>query len=359
MRTIGYVSSLGLLLAVTCFGGSDKDTKKPPRQPASPPDAPDRSAVRPAPNAAPAAAAPKTAKPAAENGELTVADDDSETPDKYAADREAILGTAEAFVKAYAGRDAAAIAALFAPEAEYVDEEGTEFRGRDEIELTLKAFFEKYPKAGLAMEIESLRFVTPELAIEDGISACFPDEAGPAHRSRYTAIHSKIDGKWLVASSREQALRDRREHASHLKQLDWLVGEWVDQDDDSVVHFRCDYSEDGNYLLRDFTVSVAGEKVMSGTQRIGWDPASEKLRAWTFDSEGGFFEGVWHQDGETWVLTASGITSDGRNGSATALFTPVNGHTMTWQAVHREFDGAREPDSEEFTLVRMAPVPEK
>ena len=106
-----------------------------------------------------------------------------------------------------------------------------------------------------------------------------------------------------------------------------------------------------------FTVTVAGEKVISGTQRIGWDPSLGKFRTWTFDSDGGHFEGVWSFDGERWMLTSSGITSDGQTGSGVSIFTPVNRHTMTWQAVNRQLDGMRLPDSEEFTLVRMGPGP--
>lgn len=355
MRAIGYLTALGLLFASMYLGAADKDAKKPPQV-----ALPARGATAtPAAKAKPAeAAATKAVKPADDDEQLGVTDN-SETPDKYAADKEAILDTAEAFVKAYVNQDAAAIAALFSPDAEYIDESGTEYRGRDEIETTLKEFIKDHPKASLSLEIESLRFLTPELAVEDGASMCVCDEGGPAHRSRYTAIHTKVDGKWLVASSREKSIGDKREHAARLKDLDWLVGEWIDQDDDSVVHFRCDFSDDGNYLLRDFTVSVAGEKVITGTQRIGWDPAAGKLRAWTFDSDGGFFEGVWYRDEDKWFLTARGITSDGEEASGTAIYTPVNRHTMTWQAVNRLSGGTRTADSEEFTLVRMAPGPEK
>jgi uncharacterized protein (TIGR02246 family) len=355
MRTLVCIAAFGILAALTLAGADGQDTGKrpPPPVPANAKTGP-RPAAKPAPDAnqkppAPAGAAKK----------LAVPNDDADATDQYADDRAAILKSAVTFLAAYSDHDAGAVASLFSPDAEYVDEEGTTFRGRDEIEANLKSFFEAHPDSVLEMQIDSLRFVTPAVAIEDGSSSCTIAAGKPGHRSLYTVVHVKVDGKWVVASSREYVAKGQPEHALHLTELNWLLGDWVDQDDDSVVQFRCAASEDGHYLLRDFTVSVGGWKTITGTERIGWDPRSGKIRSWTFDSDGGHFEGAWSRDGEKWLLNSSGITSDGRLASGTAIFTPVNGHTMTWQVVNREIGGARELDSDEFTLVRTLPAPEK
>jgi uncharacterized protein (TIGR02246 family) len=284
--------------------------------------------------------------------------DSADAPDPHAADRMGLLETAAAFVKAYAAKDAAAIAAQFALEGEYQDESGQIFQGRKNIEDTLKEFFEEHPKASLELDIDSIRFLSADLAIEDGSTTCTLALGQSAHHSPYVAIHTKLDGKWLLASVREDASRKPLSHAGQLRQLEWLVGDWIDQDDDSVVHFNCQLTEDGSFLVRDFTVTVAGEKVIGGTQRTGWDPVSGRLRSWTFDSAGGHFDGAWHRNGESWLLMSSGITSEGQAASGTSIFTPVNSHTMTWQMVDLSLDGARIADSEEYTLVRLAPKPE-
>ena len=44
---------------------------------------------------------------------------------------------------------------------------------------------------------------------------------------------------------------------------------------------------------------------------VFWDPALKKLRSWTFDSEGGFFNGLWTKDGNQWLLTSAGVKADG------------------------------------------------
>jgi hypothetical protein len=109
--------------------------------------------------------------------------------------------------------------------------------------------------------------------------------------------------------------------------------------------------------VRQFTVKIAGEEAMTGTQRIGWDPISGKLRAWIFDSLGGYAEGTWHRDDDRWVLKTTGVTSDGQTASGTSIYTFVSEHIMTWQAIDHEIAGVQLPDSEIVTIVRKPPPP--
>ena len=149
----------------------------------------------------------------------------------------------------------------------------------------------------------------------------------------------------------------RPQHRSQLEQLAWLQGDWVDESEDSVVIFSCEAVDSGNFLLRKFVIRIAGHEAMSGTQRIGWDPLTGKLRAWIFDSEGGFSEGSWHRDQDRWVLKSTGVTADGEPASSTSKYTFVNEHTMTWQSIDHEIAGVQLADSEVVTIVRRAPVP--
>jgi hypothetical protein len=57
------------------------------------------------------------------------------------------------------------------------------------------------------------------------------------------------------------------------------------------------------------------------------------------------------------VLKLNGVTADGEPTSSTSIYTPINGHTMTWQSVDHEIAGVQLPDSEIVTLVRQAPSP--
>ena len=335
MRTTSLFSAAALSTAVICFGADDKAVPKKPA---------------PAGTLAPAKAAPEAVKPAeAQPGDKPVSSE-------QAAAIEEIRLTDESFAKAYAKGDAKAVAAHFTSDAEYVDEAGTIFHGRQAIEETLTEYFAQHPRCTLEMDIDTVRFISPGVAVEDGITTITHEEDGSESvDSRYTTVHVKVDGKWLAASVRDQAPKERRQHRAELRQLDWLNGDWIDEGDDSIVSFSCQSTDKGNFLLRKFNIQIAGRDAMSGTQRIGWDPLTGKLRTWMFDSEGAYADGLWHRDGDNWVLKTTGTTADGKSASSTSIYTLVNDHTMTWQSIDQEIAGVQQPDSEVVTIVRRSP----
>lgn len=298
-------------------------------------------------------------------------------------DEEAIRRNGAAFVQAYEAGDAKALAAQFAPDAEYVRESWVCCSGSAAIEESLTEFFKENPGCRLEKEIISIRFVSPGVAIEDGTTMCLCADESSCVECRYTTVHVKQDDKWLVASIHDRDAHDHREHSLQLEQLAWLQGEWVDEGDDALVLFSCQPSDNGNFLLRSFSIQVEGQEMMNGTQRIGWDPSTGKLRTWIFDSSGSFGEGVWYRgsaadelvdDGddeeedepvdsneninERWILKLSGVMADGKAASSTSIYTLINEHTMTWQSVDHEIAGVQQPDSEVITIVRGAADPE-
>ena len=145
-------------------------------------------------------------------------------------------------------------------------------------------------------------------------------------------------------------------HREEVGQLAWLIGEWVDEGSRYHVLFSCRWDDTGNYLLRDFSVQVAGETTSSGTQRIGYDASTEHLRAWDFDSAGGFSNGYFHRDGESWSLHSSGVTADGRMASGTNVFTRVDDHRMVWQALDCVVGGEQVADTGKIVIVRKPPA---
>ena len=346
--------AVGLLTVVSLSELAGKDTPKPPVKPGI--QTTDKSVLKT--NEKPSAKA--LDKSETTKVDTTSTDTKSTTPSvtaKQSADEVAVRQTGESFVKAYDAADAKAVAAHFTDDAEYVDELGNVFQGRQAIEDSLATFFTENPDCKLEMNIDSIRFISPGVAVEDGTTTITRKEGSDSFDSLYTAVHVKIDGNWLSASVRDHSPKNRRLHRSQLEQLGWLVGDWVDEGDDSIVIFSCKLVDHGNFLLRTFTIQVAGQEAMSGTQRIGFDPLTGKLRTWIFDSEGGYAEGTWHSDGDNWMLKSTGVTADGQPASSTSIYTFVNEHTMTWQSVDHEIAGVQQSDSEVVTIVRQAPSP--
>lgn len=277
----------------------------------------------------------------------------------HAADEKLIRKLADDFVEAYNASDAKAIAKQFAPHAEMVDLDGNVVQGRDSIEKFYAEHFEQ-PLFKAAIEVESLRFVGDNICIEDGHLNFSSHDEDVTLRSRYTTVHVREDDTWQIVSSRDVLNpHDRVPSHEHLKQLAWLVGDWVEEGGDSLVTTSCRWDESKNFLLSDYTVKAAGKTMMSGTQRIGWDPLTQQIKTWTFDNDGGYGEGYWHRDSDRWLVKLTGVSADGRTGSTTQIHTRHNDHTRTWSAVDRVLGGEPLPDIEEITVVRAAPKPKQ
>jgi hypothetical protein len=84
--------------------------------------------------------------------------------------------------------------------------------------------------------------------------------------------------------------------------------------------------------------------VAGGTRWIAWDAANKQIRSWSFYSGGGFAEGVWTNNGNTWTIKASGTTAAGKKVTGTQILTKVDADHATWQPTMVTIDGQSIPD---------------
>ena len=136
-----------------------------------------------------------------------------------------------------------------------------------------------------------------------------------------------------------------------------MIGEWVDESPEALVVTSYRWTDNQCYILSEFKVQIEGRPVMTGTQRIGWDPLAKTIRSWVFDSEGGFGEGTWTREGNQWIVKRTGVTRDGKFASSTNIFTRVSKDRMTWQSRDRIVGGEKTPDIAEFPITRKPPAP--
>jgi uncharacterized protein (TIGR02246 family) len=271
------------------------------------------------------------------------------------ADEKAIRAVDDAFVRGYNNADSKALAALFAEDAEVVEADGGRYQGRELVEKDLADTFAANKGAKIALEIDAIRFVHPDVAKEEGRSIVTPSAGATVSRS-YTVLFVKRDGHWLISSVREANDPLVRPH-DRLKDLEWMIGEWVDEAEDSVVRVNCRWSEDENFLIRSFTVKHQGKPVMTVTQRIGWDPLARQVRSWEFDSEGGFGEGKWSKAGDRWVVKHAGVRPDGTSASATNIMTRERPDLVRWVSTDRVLGDESVTDEVSYVLVRVPPQP--
>jgi uncharacterized protein (TIGR02246 family) len=269
-------------------------------------------------------------------------------------DQQEIEAAAVKFLEAWHARDAEALAALFGPDARMEDVDGEVLEGRDAIQEAYAAEFEANPDAALSISLDSIRLITPDVAIEEGSADYYPDGETLTSRARYIVAHLKKDGIWRIISSRtlEHEVLSTYEY---LHDLEWLVGDWIDEGADGVIEFSYSWDENKSYLLNDFRVIEHGEITLTGTQRIGWDPRTKQVRAWIFDTSGGFGEAVWTSTEDGWVVKASGVSPDGIPSSATRKFELLDYDHVVVRTTDRVSGNEQLPDFD-VTMVRKPPT---
>ncbi|MGP0064543.1 MAG: YybH family protein [Isosphaeraceae bacterium] len=300
-----------------------------------------------------AAQNPRTREPdRAKPGEQLAASQDREP------DVRAITELFASFVKTYNSKDPKALGALFTPEAEIEDEDGDITRGQDAIVARFADTFAGSEAGTLAVNTESLRFLGTDLAIEEGTASLTVSAGATPQTNRYSVIYARQGGRWLHARIRDEQPDEVSPH-EQLLQLEWMLGEWVNESDDGIVKTHCKWSDNGNFLLREFDVKVEGRIALSGTQRIAWDAQRKQFRTWVFDDRGGFAEGLLSRDGDRWINKASGVRSDGQSVSTTSAFTALGKDRILWETLERTIGGEVEPGTDQYYLVRRAPLPRK
>ncbi len=270
-----------------------------------------------------------------------------------AADKAAIENAVKSYTAAFNGRDAKKLAAHWGPEAVYTNPlTGVQVEGREAIVKEFEAIFADSKDAKLDVQVESIQFLSPSVAIEQGTASLVsPDE--PPVLSRYTALHVKRDGKWALDRVSEQDDIVPTSNYDKLKDLEWMIGTWLDQDEEATVETTCQWTKNQAFITRAFTVSIADRIDMSGMQIIGWDASVDKIRSWVFDSDGGFGEATWTKKDNRWIVEAAGTLPDGRRTSAVNILTILDNNTISWQSTGRELDGEILPNIEPVKLARQ------
>ena len=143
--------------------------------------------------------------------------------------------------------------------------------------------------------------------------------------SRYTAVHVKQDGKWLMADVRDTRTNCRRMQGSWRTWSGWLVP--GDRAANAHIAIQCRWIENQHFLARTNQVKE-GEKVIStGLEIIGLDPSTGRITSWHFTSDGGHAIGLWTPYENGWIVESAGVMKDGTPTSATNITLSVRTKT--------------------------------
>lgn len=289
---------------------------------------------------------PTPSSPAVVNGAMVSTGSDATT--------DAIRKEVAASVLAFNKRDAKAIAAFWTKDGEYVDESGQAVVGRQAIEKYYAEIFAARPEAKLQIVTDSVRLLSDSVAIEDGqaIVEVSPNAAGEI--TAYTAVHTKVEGKWLLASVRDKG-GDSSTPTDELADLDWLIGDWIAEEKGVRTESKCRWIVNNKFVERSYTTTQVDGTVSTGLQIIGWNSQTNHVQSWNFTADGGHAVGVWSPTEGGWLAKVVGTT--GANASTTAInsLRRLDDNAYAWQSTDRTIGDVRLPDSDEV-IMRRKPV---
>ncbi len=264
------------------------------------------------------------------------------------ADVAAIKDSARLFVEAFNRGDAKAIAAGWTDNGELYDDSGTMLIGRDAIEKAYAKLFQDRPKNKITIDVQSVRFLAPGCAIEEGTSRLESPGAELPTSGRYSAFHLRENGAWKIAYAREWGGASDK-----LEDLGWLVGTWSARGKDRDVRVTFAWNDAKTFLENRFSVSEGGRITTGGVQEIGRDARTGQLCSWVFADDGGRGQTRWVRDGNRWLMESVGMAPNGAPTTATNILTRVNDNEFSWRSVNRRMDGQPVPDAAPITVSRV------
>jgi uncharacterized protein (TIGR02246 family) len=253
---------------------------------------------------------------------------------------------ADAYVAAFNKGDVQQLAAMYAEDAQYSSDEGTARIGRAEVEKGLARFLAKNKGIKLELQIESARFLTPDVLVEKGFST-IGDET-----TRYVCNYVKKDGAWLISELLETKLPPLDAGTLALDEIAWMVGSWKDNSPGIDVTTSVAWTKNKHFLRRSIAVTREGENTIEATEIIGYDPIAGLLHSWVFDSEGGFGEGTWTHESNKWLESFRAVAPDGSVSTSQQVITLFDNNKYTWENINRQREGQALPNLDKIEVIR-------
>lgn len=271
-----------------------------------------------------------------------------------AADVAAIRAAASAYREALAKGDAAAVKAAWVADGDIVDGWGTRHRPAEIIAADAGSAAASRPGPQLQSSETDLRFVTADVAVEDGSVDVVLPGMQTSIEGWFSALWVRSGGSWKLAGLRESE-RPVVADSDMLADLDWMVGDWTlavegaaaadrpAAQPATTMSVRWDVGR--AFLVREVR-AASGEpgddpaSIVEVHQRVGWDPVVRRIRSWSFSSDGSRSEATWFRDGDSWVAVQTGVMPDGRHDSVVNIYTPDGHDRCVWRIVPDALDMA-------------------
>lgn len=263
-------------------------------------------------------------------------------PKQDAPVREALKAYAEAFNKG----DLQGAVAFWSEDGELIDEDGN-VKDKAAITESLKSLCKPDSGNKLAATLKNVKLVGGAVALIEGSAELTTAEGTETSNFEGVMVLDADSKKWMFSRVRDLPSDDMPQFApaqETLKSLEWLVGNWSSKEGDQTLTMNVRWMKNRAYLIVEQSISVKDSETLGITMMIGYDPISEQIHSWVFDTQGGRGEADWTQDGNTWNVEAVGVTSEGMEASSTPVWKFIDENTFEWSSVNRQVDGQPRPD---------------
>lgn len=214
------------------------------------------------------------------------------------------------------------------------------YKGKNEIAKYLQKRDQEIQKRQLNFTFTPSKIIFPESnqAVVEGVVE-IKDKGQLLQRDVRKIKLVNLNGQWYINELKEIEVAPAPPVFSHLKELEWLIGNWKDVDEDVTITFSAKWDKFKNFIIQSFRMETYGLEAMEGIQIIGWDPIEKKIHSWVYDSDGGFGEGTWNKKNDDWQVTLNYVLSDGSEGTATNIYSNISDKSYRYSSIDRNLDG--------------------
>jgi uncharacterized protein (TIGR02246 family) len=266
-------------------------------------------------------------------------------------DNKLLCAQADDYAKAFAAGDYKAIANMWAPDGTFTDINGRVLRGRAAIEAYFKTNFERFGGQSLKIAIESIRFPSSNIAIEEGHSRVLQ---GPSMDviSHYSVVHLKENNQWHMYAVTETTYPEALNGS--LQDLEWLIGNWyASPSSGKSINLKVAWATGHKFIRCLYETESPGVGKELAILIIGRNPSNGQIISWHFDSSGGYGSGKWIKDDHTWIERASSVEPNGATGSAIYVMRKLDKDTFMWRSTQRYLGNLQLPDGNEIKISRQ------
>lgn len=267
-------------------------------------------------------------------------------------DQMEIRESTEAHTQAFNVHDSEKLTSLWDEDALFINLTTEEIvEGNKNIAVFFKNLFEKKGAKNIRMLLSNVSSSGENVALAQGIlEVSFADQY--IWKGAFKAEYIKHDDKWFISSLSVNEINSSETQFKHLKELDWLAGNWIDAENPVEVAYSNLWDKNKNFLVQNFTYSVLGQEELKGMQIIGWNPTEKKICSWTFNSDGGYGTGIWSKNGSTWSVNQNFVLPRGGKATSTHTYNVNNASSYTFLDTNRIVDGKKLPDIGPFKIIR-------